>query len=157
MTDAKSDVYELSITRHIAASPEAVYRVWTERPREWFAPRPYTTPVVEWDLRPGGRSHVVMRAPDGTEMPLDGMFLEVVPGRRLVFTDAFTADWMPQGPFMVAIVTLEPENGGTRYTALVRHWTEEARRQHEAMGFHDGWTAVAGQLAALAEAAAGGA
>ncbi len=144
-------IHELSVTRLIDASPEEVYRVWTERTGEWFAPRPYTTPVVELDLRPGGRCLTVMKAPDGTDMPHEGVFLEVVPNRKLVFTDAFKADWTPQNAFMVVIVTFEPEGSGTRYTARVRHWSDESLKQHEAMGFHEGWSIVAGQLADLAE------
>lgn len=143
--------HELSITRLIAASPKTVYRVWTERTGEWWAPKPYTTPVVELDLRPGGRGRMDMRAPDGTDMPNEGIFLEVVPNRKLVFTDAFKAGWIPQDPFMLVIVTFEPEGTGTRYTARVRHWSEETLKRHEAMGFHEGWGIVAGQLAEIAE------
>ena len=58
-----TDLHELTITRFIQASPEAVYRAWTERLGEWWAPKPYTTPVVELDLRPGGRGLMVMRPP----------------------------------------------------------------------------------------------
>ena len=146
-----SEVHELSITRFIHASPEAVYRAWTERLGEWWAPKPYTTPVVELDLRPGGRGLMEMRAPDGTRMPHEGVFLEVVQNRKIVSTNAFTAGWIPQEPFMVAIWTFEPEGAGTRYTARVRHWTAEAVKAHEAMGFEPGWNMVAAQLAALAE------
>lgn len=146
-----STLHELVVTRLIDAAPEAVYRVWTEQTGEWFAPRPYTTPVVDLDLRPGGHCRTVMKTPDGTEMPNEGVFLEVVPHRKLVFTDAFRSDWVPQNAFMVVIVTFDPEGAGTRYTARVRHWNEETLRQHEAMGFHEGWGIVAGQLAELAE------
>lgn len=144
-------MHELSITRFIGAPPETVYRVWTERTGEWWAPRPYTTPGVELDLRPGGVGRMDMRAPDGTDLPNQGVFLEVVPNRKLVFTDAFRAGWVPHAPFMVVVVTFEPEGDGTRYTATVRHWSEDARQRHAAMGFEQGWTTVAGQLAALAE------
>jgi len=145
---------ELSVTRFIQAPPEVVYRVWLERTSEWFAPKPYTTPVVEHDLRPGGRALIVMQAPDGTQMPNEGVFLELIPNEKIVFTDAFTAGWRPHTAFMVAIATFEPENGGTRYTARVRHWTDEAVKKHEEMGFHPGWDIVTGQLAELAEAEA---
>jgi uncharacterized protein YndB with AHSA1/START domain len=144
--------HELSITRLIQASPEAVYRVWTERTSEWWAPRPYTTPEVNIDLRPGGRCRMLMRAPDGTDLPdEEGVFLEVVPNRKIVFTNAFAPGWIPQDPFMVVVVSFEPEGSGTRYTASVRHWNEETLKQHEAMGFHEGWGIVAAQLAELAE------
>lgn len=145
--------HELSITRLIAATPATVYRIWTERLGEWWAPRPYTTPNVDLDLRAGGRALMGMRSPDGVDMDGEGVFLEVVPNEKIVFTNAFTAGWLPQEPFMVVIVTFAPEGAGTRYTAVVRHWDEETLKRHEAMGFHEGWGIVAGQLAKLAEAA----
>jgi uncharacterized protein YndB with AHSA1/START domain len=162
MTAQPAVLHELSITRLIDAPPQSVYRVWTERLGEWWAPRPYTTPVIELDLRPGGRCRTEMLAPDGTRMPHEGVFLEIVPNRKIVFTNAFTAGWMPQDPardpclpaFIITIVTFEPEGSGTRYTARVRHWDEEAVKRHEAIGFHAGWNIVAGQLADIAEAEA---
>ena len=144
--------HELSIARHIIASPATVWRIFTTRTGEWWCPKPWTTPVVDWDLRPGGSARVVMETPEGQRHEHDGVFLEVVPEHRVVFTDAFCGDWEPDGPFMVVIIEFTPVDGGTRYTARVRHWTDEALKQHEAMGFEAGWGAVAGQLAALAEA-----
>lgn len=143
--------FSLSITRLIDAPVETVWRIATERLAEWWCPKPWTVEIVEQDWRAGGRSAMIMRGPDGEEMPQEGVFLEVVPNRRFVFTDAFRAGWIPGGPFMVGTIELADEGGKTRYTATARHWTEEAKTQHEAMGFHDGWSAVAAQLAALAE------
>lgn len=152
MTTDTAAPRELSVTRYIDAPPEEVYRIWTERTAEWIAPRPYTTPSVDYDLRPGGRANIVMRSPEGDAIPCPGVFLEVVPNRKIVSTDAFTEGWVPQNAFMVATTTFEPEGSGTRYTARVLHWTDEALKQHEAMGFHEGWKQVADQLAELAEA-----
>ena len=144
--------FELAVERYIDAAPETVFKVWTERLEEWWAPRPWTTRVVEQDLRPGGRSALVMTGPDGEAPPMEGVFLEVTPNQSIVVTNAFSAGWIPQTPFMVAFFTFAPEGRGTRYRAGARHWTEADHKQHEAMGFIDGWTVVAGQLAALAEA-----
>jgi uncharacterized protein YndB with AHSA1/START domain len=143
--------YELSVTRLIAAPPETVYRAWTEHTESWFAPKPWKTQVLEQDLRPGGRSLIKMSGPEGELEPMEGVFLEVVPNRRIVSTDAFAAGWRPAKPFMVSITTFEPEGDGTRYTATARHWDEESMKQHEAMGFHQGWGMVAQQLAEVAE------
>ena len=143
---------ELVLTRLIDAPREAVFRAWTdpELLKQWFAPRPYTTPVAELEVRPGGASLVVMRSPEGREMPNRGVYLEVVENERLVFTDAYTQAWEPsQKPFMTVVLTFEDEDGNTRYTARVRHWTEADREAHEAMGFHEGWGRCADQLAAL--------
>ena len=97
---------------------------------------------------------MVMRGPKGEEMPQEGVFLEVSHGKRFVFTDAFTKDWLPQRPFMVGMMEFAAESGKTRYTGRARHWTRESYDQHKAMGFEQGWAAVAEQLAALAEAEA---
>ena len=118
--------------------------------KQWFAPLPWTTPHAELDVRPGGASMIVMRSPDGNDMPCPGVYLEVVPNQRLVFTDAYTGAWQPsQKPFMTVILTFEDEGGKTRYTARVRHWTVADREAHEKMGFHQGWGQCADQLTAL--------
>lgn len=143
---------ELVLTRLIDAPREALFRAWTEPAllKQWFAPLPYTTPVAELDVRPGGSSLVVMRDPDGHDFPNRGVYLEVVPNERLVVTDAYVTAWEPsEKPFMTVILTFEDEGGRTRYTARVRHWTVADREAHETMGFHAGWGRCADQLAAL--------
>lgn len=147
--------HELTLVRHIDATPDKVFRAWTEPAllRQWFTPRPWTVARAELDVRPGGGSLVVMRSPEGREFPHRGVYLEVVQDRRLVFTDAYVRAWEPSAePFMTAIIGFEDEGGGTRYTARVLHWSAEARARHEAMGFHEGWGTAADQLAAVAEA-----
>jgi uncharacterized protein YndB with AHSA1/START domain len=145
---------ELVLTRIIDAPREKLFRAWTDAEllKQWFAPLPYTTPVAELDVRPGGANLVVMRSPDGKDLPNRGVYLEVVENERLVFTDAYTKAWEPsQKPFMTVILTFEDEGGGkTRYTARVRHWTVADREAHEEMGFHGGWGLCTDQLAALA-------
>jgi uncharacterized protein YndB with AHSA1/START domain len=143
---------ELVLTRLIDAAPEKLFRAWTEPDllKQWFAPLPYTTPVAELDVRPGGRSFVVMKSPDGQEIRCPGVYLEIVPNARIVATDAYTGAWQPsEKPFMTVILTFEPEDGKTRYTARVRHWTVADREAHEKMGFHEGWGQCTDQLTTL--------
>jgi uncharacterized protein YndB with AHSA1/START domain len=143
---------ELVLTRLIDVTRDKVYRAWTEPEliKQWFAPKPYTTPVAETDVRPGGSNFIVMRAPDGTELPNRGVYLEVVPNQRLVITDAYTKAWEPSvKPFMTLILTFEDVGGKTRYTARARHWSVEDRETHEKMGFHVGWNQCADQLTEL--------
>lgn len=153
MTTADPPSLELAVERHIAAPPARVWAIMTQRMAEWFCPKPWLAEIIEQDWRPGGRSAMVIRGPAGEEQPNEGVFLEVVPGARFVFTDAFTVGWQPKGPFMVGFFEIAPDGDGTHYRAGARHWTAEACAQHAAMGFHTGWGAVADQLAALAEAA----
>lgn len=150
MADA---LYELTLSRYLDAPRLLVWRCWTEAAliKQWFTPRPWTTPVVEIDLRAGGASFMLFRGPNGEEFPNRGVYLEVVPERRLVFTDAYVTAWVPAAePFMTAIISLEDEAGGTRYEARVRHWSAEAMERHMEMGFHDGWAKAADQLEAVA-------
>lgn len=148
---------ELLLTRVLNAPREKVYRAWTD-PKlmtQWFTPPPFTTTHVETDVRPGGASLVVMRGPDGQEYPNRGVYLEVVPNERLVFTDAYVRAWEPSPkPFMTVTLTFEeeggPGSGRTLYTARVSHWTVEDCEAHETMGFHHGWDMATDQLAALA-------
>ena len=149
---APIDAHELRITRLIDAPRDRLFRAWTDPAllKQWFAPLPYTTSEAELDVRPGGASRIVMRSPDGQDMPMHGVYLEVVPNEKLVFTDAYTRAWQPSAkPFMTVILTLEDEGGQTRYTARVRHWTAEDRDTHEKMGFHQGWGQCLDQLEAL--------
>lgn len=150
--DAPSTDRELVLTRIIDAPPEKVFKAWTdpELLKKWFAPLPYTVPVAETDVRPGGSSLIVMRGPDGNDFPNRGVYLEVVKNERLVFTDAYMKAWEPsEKPFMTVILTFENEGGKTKYTARVRHWTVADREAHEKMGFQQGWGQCADQLAAL--------
>ena len=140
---------ELVISRLIDAPREKVWRCWTEPAllKLWFVPKPWTISAVDADVRPGGRSNITMRDPEGNEFPNAGVYLEVVPYERLVFTDAFAEGWIPpEKAFFVGVLTFKEEGGRTRYTARARHWTVEDKQAHEKMGFHEGWGQCAVQL-----------
>lgn len=143
----------LTLSRLIPVPRAKLWRCWSEPDllKQWFCPRPWSVSHAEIDLRPGGASHIVMRGPAGEEMPTRGVYLEVVEGRKIVFTDAFVRAWVPSGKaFMVGTVTFADAPGGTQYDAVVGHWSEADRAQHEAMGFHQGWGAATDQLTELA-------
>lgn len=144
---------ELVLHRRLDAPRAAIWRCWTEPGllARWFTPAPWTThdPVIE--LRPGGAFNTIMKGPDGEEHRSEGVFLEVAPLERLVFTDAYARGWRPSSkPFFTGIVTLADDGGGTDYTARARHWRAEDCASHKAMGFHEGWGKAADQLEALA-------
>lgn len=144
--------YELTISRYIDAPPAKVWQILTHRLEEWFCPKPWRAEIASLEWRAGGPCNITMHGPAGERMDNQGVMLEVTPGERFVFTDAFDSDWNPLGPFMVGIIAIHPEANGTRYTGSARHWTAEAYQQHQEMGFTTGWSAVADQVAELAEA-----
>ena len=79
----------VTIRRTFDAPRALVWRAWTDPKMmaQWFGPRMFSIPVCELDVRVGGRLRIVMRGPDGSDYPLKGVFTEVVPEERLVFTN----------------------------------------------------------------------
>jgi uncharacterized protein YndB with AHSA1/START domain len=163
-----NEATDLVLDRVLDAARDRVWRAWTdpEQLKQWWCPRPWTTPEAVIDLRPGGRFYTRMAGPNGEGASGgEGCFLEVVRQERLVWTSALMAGFRPAGtegiscgedsPVMAftAVVTFEEEGEGrTRYRAHVMHATEADRDAHERMGFHDGWGAAAKQLEELAGA-----
>ncbi len=133
---------ELTLVRDIEIARERLFAAWTTRLAEWWGPYGMTTPFCEMDLRPGGAFRTVMRAPDGSEFRTRGVFLEVDPPRRIVYSDAFDTQWLPNPQaFFVAVITFDAlPQGGARYTARARHWSKEACDRHERMGFFQSWS-----------------
>jgi len=147
---------ELTIERFINASPAAVWKAWStpEHLAKWWIPAPIECQVVKLDLRPGGGFETRMREGEGEFQPhVDGSFLEIVPEVRLVWTTVLTEGWRPAEPWLAltAIIALEAQERGTRYSARVLHKNAADSRKHEEMGFYDGWGTVIDQLAVFAE------
>jgi uncharacterized protein YndB with AHSA1/START domain len=93
-----------------------------------------------------------MRGPEGQEFDNAGCYLEVVPQKRLIWTDALLAGYRPSAnPFFTAVLELEPSGKGTRYTATAIHRDEQGRKKHEEMGFYQGWGTVLDQLVVYAK------
>ncbi len=147
--------HELVLTRLIDVPREKLWRCWTEPALlvQWFTPPPWKTTSAKVDVRAGGSSLVMMKGPEGQEMPNRGVYLEVVKNEKLVFTDAYTKAWEPSAkPFFTGILTFEDAGDGkTHYTARVVHWTKENREAHAKMGFHEGWGIATDQMTALAK------
>jgi len=126
-----------------------VWDCWTTPAhiRQFFVPRPHTVTACEIDLRVGGRFNTSFDV-EGAEMHNKGVYLELIPQEKLVFTDTYTEGWKPApDPFMTAILLFsDAPDGGTTYTAIARHRTPEICKTHEDMGFFGGWGTAAQQL-----------
>lgn len=144
---------DLVLERVIDVPPRAVWAAWTtpDLLRRWFCPLPWTVSDCEIDLRPGGMFRTTMRSPEGKEFPNLGCWLEIVPERRLVWTDTLLPGFRPgPHPFITAVITMEPQGTGTRYAAMALHRDAAEMKRHEEMGFREGWGAALEQLVALA-------
>ena len=79
----------VKFTRLIDAPVALVWAAWTDPKQvaQWWGPRRFTTPECKMDVRVGGRLYMVMKGPEGPGFPMDGVFIEVTPNEKLVFTN----------------------------------------------------------------------
>lgn len=145
---------DLTFTRTLNAPRALIWECWTtpEHLKHFFVPKPHSIEACEIDLRVGGKFNTTMNV-DGNVMENPGVFLEIVPQERLVFTDTYSEGWKPApDPFMTAILDMADDGkGGTIYTITARHRSAESCKAHADMGFVDGWGTVATQLEAYAQ------
>ena len=153
---------DLVLERDVDVPVAFVWKAWTTPAllKRWFTPPPWVTTDCEIDLRAGGRFRTVMQGPDGPAMDNTGCFLEVVEGRRLVWTNALGPDFRPAprppldqefGFAFTAIVEMRANGSGTRYTATVLHADDKSRETHASMGFEQGWGTGLDQNVALSK------
>ena len=144
---------DLSLTREIALPPAVLFACWTQSQHipQFFVPKPHRVVACHIDLRVGGAFNTSFDV-DGAVMQNNGVWLEIVQDKKLVFTDAYTEGWKPAPePFMTAIITLDDlGDNRSRYTAIARHRSAEAAETHRQMGFYQGWGTVVDQLEAYA-------
>jgi uncharacterized protein YndB with AHSA1/START domain len=127
---------ELVITRVFSAPRQLVWKAWTEDMDKWSAPRGFTIPNSEGDLRPGGKWRACMRKPDGTDLCLGGVYLEIVPPERLVFTHAWDDPNGNPGPETVVTVTLVERGRKTEMNFRQTGFDSVESRN----GHADGWS-----------------
>lgn len=142
---------DLVLEKVVDVTPEQLWKAWTDAEglKNWFCPKPWGVSECRIDLRVGGEFYTLMKSPEGDTFPNHGCYLEIVPNRKLVWTDALLKDFRPsEGGFMTAILELIPHEKGTLYRATAIHKNEEGRKQHEQMGFKEGWGIVLDQLVA---------
>lgn len=133
----------LTLTRRLNASPEKVYAAWAEPEKlvQWFGPAKVKPGSVkaETDIRAGGRYRISFEQESGEYSEVGGVYREVVPNRRLVFTWAWHST--PERESLVRI-ELKPEGAGTQLTFHHEQFADEtARDNHER-----GWNELFGSL-----------
>lgn len=131
---------QILITREIAAPRQLVFRAWTtpELVRRWWAGRRGTVTVAEIDLRVGGRWRYVIAANGGFEVAFHGVFREVVPDERIVSTDVFEGQPVPDEQAPVTTTTFADAAGGTLLTLLTRTATRAIRDEIVQSGMAEG-------------------
>ena len=131
----------LTLKRRIKAPPAKVYAAWTDPSNMggWMGPEGTVGVSVEADLRVGGRYHFQFRMADGQEHNVSGVYREVAPGEKLVFTWAWRST--PERESLVTL-TFKPDGDGCMFTLLHEQFFDEAARD----GHHGGWSEALDKL-----------
>jgi uncharacterized protein YndB with AHSA1/START domain len=128
---------ELRLVRRFPVKPEQVFRAFADPRRlvKWWGPKGVTIPLCEMDVRPGGRWVTTMRSPDGSDMTVSGVYREIDPPSRLVFTWAWHGDGK-RGHETVVTIALKPHGAGTEMTL-----TQAAFESAQSLNAHrQGWS-----------------
>jgi uncharacterized protein YndB with AHSA1/START domain len=136
----------LVLTRFYPVEPEKVWRAWTDPQalKRWWGPGgEEPVAVADLDLRAGGRFRIVFGGAQGTDHEVQGVYKEVVPNRRLVFSWC----WPRTTPDRVSQITilLRAEGGGTDMEFRHEQFFDEAARD----GHRRGWTGTFDKLEAI--------
>lgn len=154
---------ELTIERIFDAPVETVWKYWTEPEyfKKWWGPKDFTCPVANIDFRVGGKYHVAMHGPKGTEWDKDmwsgGAYKEIVPMKKIVVSDSFNDEkgnivpmsyyGMP-GTFPLEseiIISFEETDGKTKMT--VNYPSVEEIDDQNLTGMQQGWNQSFDKLA----------
>jgi uncharacterized protein YndB with AHSA1/START domain len=125
----------LTIKRRFNAPPEKVFAAWTDSTKvaRWMGPGDVKLLSAESDPRTGGRYRWLMKAPNGEDHDVSGVYREVVPNEKLVFTWAWKST--PERESLVTL-TFKGDGDGTLFTLThEQFFDEEARDRHQM-----GWT-----------------
>ena len=130
---------EICFTCFFRRPRQVLFEAWTrpEHIRHWWGCDGSSIPVCEVDLRIGGTWKIVMRMADGSDHPFHGVYREIAPGERLVYSERYD---MPQvgSPEWLATVAFEEIEDRTRLTHTIRHRSRQARDGHLEAGMETG-------------------
>jgi uncharacterized protein YndB with AHSA1/START domain len=117
---------EIVIIRDYNAPRRLVFEAWTNPeylPKWMLGPEGWTMDVCEIDLRPGGQWRCLWRNAEGGEFTLSGVYREVAPPDRVVYTETWGDPW----PESICVIDLTEENGITTMVNTLIYPTKEAR------------------------------
>ena len=141
MSTAAAVKPSLTIKRRFNASPAKVFAAWTdpEKVKRWMGPGEVKVLATEGDARTGGRFRWLMQAPDGEHHDVSGVYREVIPNEKLVFTWAWKST--PERESLVT-VTVKPDGDGTLMTLTHEQFFDETARDNH----NKGWTSAVDKL-----------
>ena len=141
----------LVIKRTFAAPRDLVWKVWSDPDlaKNWWGPNGFTLPFVEMDQRPGGKWRAQMRGPDGKDLWQHGVYREIVPPEKTVYTFIWDAE-----PDHEMLVTVLFAARGNKTDMTFRQ--EGFASTDEKAGHEDGWNQTFDRLSVFLKTHQGG-
>jgi uncharacterized protein YndB with AHSA1/START domain len=145
---------ELTLVRVYDAPRALVFKAFTDPVHlaRWWGPLGFTTPVCEFDARPGGALRIHMCAPDGSVHVTQGEVREIVPPERFSFSIALLEDDGSIRLENLTTVTLVEHAGKTELTLHVRVLQATAAAAPNLAGMRTGWSQSLERLGELVAA-----
>ena len=137
---------ELIITRSFDAPARLLFAAWSkpEHLKKWFGPVGYPVTMCEMDFRVGGQWRAAMSGPSGTQQtPFGGEYLEIVPNRKIVFTNGFE---LAGAEKMIMTVTFDEKDGTTLLTIRTLFASIAQKATHVGAGMAEGIASGLDQL-----------
>ena len=144
MTTKTAEKTSLEIKRFINAPRDRVYRAWTDptQLKEWWGPEGVQTRKFEADAHVGGKYRWDLFNQEGEEMSVFGEYLELTPGRRIVFTWKWDDDEAWENKSSIVTIELSDRDGGTEVRLTHEQLpSEQSRNRH-----NEGWSSVLDRL-----------
>lgn len=140
---------ELVITRVFDAPRELVFECWTDPGHlaKWWGPTGFTAPSVTADVTEGGAWRTCLRDADGVEYWSGGVYLEVVPPERLVFSFSWDGDGQQPTEDTLVTVTFVDRGGTTEMTFHQSGFDTDASRDGHGGGWRECFADLATYLA----------
>ena len=140
---------EFALTRVFEAPRRLVFEAWTkpEHVQRWYGCEAYTLSICEIDLRVGGAYRYTMRAPDGVDRTMHGVYREIAPPERLVYTEGYVTKGFTSNDALVSVTFVE-HAGRTTLTSTVLHQSMADRDAHLGSGVERGAAETLDRLAA---------
>ena len=141
---------EIMLTRTLNAPRKLVWEAVTkpEHVRRWYGCSALTLLTCDIDLRVGGDYRYTMRAPDGVDHTMTGVYREITAPERIVHTERYETTGFTS-PDALVTMTLVEQNGRTKLQTVILHPSKESRDGHLNSGMEGGASEAFDRLEAL--------
>lgn len=138
---------KIKVTREFDASPERVWKAWTESNQldKWWAPKPWKANTQSMNFREGGLWLYYMQGPDGTRQYCRVDYSSIVPKKSFIADDAFCDEKgnpKDELPRMHWKNSFNKSDDGTLVNVEITFDTEDDLNKIVEMGFKDGFAAA---------------